>query len=207
MAVEARRGCGYRKIGGLYLCSDAPNRPCCRFPFELDICPVCNQGVKQSRNVQWFTPNPWIKGPCKFSNLPCSIKHNLPVSEKALLIWIGLKYYATPDHFLDEAKRMGISRRIKTVPRGFKLGETKVFFAHPACAFPQSNGDIDYLPGVFAMVVPRRIELLITEDPTEKMQRQLKDPRISPVIVPEHDPDHYQTGGPKAASFEEMWNG
>lgn len=206
MAIEARRGCGYRKIGGLYLCADAPGKHCCRFPFELEVCPVCNQGVKQSRNVTWFTPNPWIKGACKLPGVACLLQNRLKLSEKSILIWIGAKFYATPDHFLDEARRMGISRRIKTVPRGFKLGETKVFFAHRNCAFTHHDKLVEYGPGVFAMVVPTRIELLITEKPTEKQQRQLKDTRITPVVVPEHDPDHYQTNAPEP-DFQEMWNG
>lgn len=204
MAVEAKRGCGYRKVGGLYLCSNAPDTPCCRFPFELKICPVCNQGVKQSRNVQWFDPGPFLaeKGGCKIDFSRCPIEHTLRPN-KAILIWIGAKFYATPEHFLDEAKRMGISRRVKSIPRGFELGKTEVFFAHPHCFLGSEKG---FAPGVFAMVKNIKFELIVTEKPTEKMLRKLKDTRIMPVIVPEHDPDHYY-GVDDDPSFEEIWNG
>ena len=42
------------------------------------------------------------------------------------LIWVGGGYYSL-EQFLDEAKRMGISRRISRVPRGLKIGESRVY--------------------------------------------------------------------------------
>lgn len=35
MAIEPRRGCGYRKMGGLYLVADALGEVCHRLPFPL----------------------------------------------------------------------------------------------------------------------------------------------------------------------------
>lgn len=35
MAVEARRGCGYRKAGGLYLVASGMGSPCHRLPIPL----------------------------------------------------------------------------------------------------------------------------------------------------------------------------
>jgi hypothetical protein len=125
---------------------------------------------------------------------------------KALLIWIGAKYYGTPDHFLDEARRMGISRRVKAIPRGFKLGETQVFFAHPNCAFPTADGRVEYGPGVFAMVVPTSFELIVTDNPTPKQKKRLEDTRITPVVVPAWDQDH-NLNTIEDPDFEELWNG
>jgi hypothetical protein len=195
MAVEARRGCGYRKIGALYMCANGPSAHCCKFPFPLHICPVCNQGVKQSRNVQWFEPGPFMQGECKlnggFSYNPPMCRFRRGETEKSLLIWIGAKFYGTPESFLEEARRMGISRRVKSIPRGFELGKTQVFFAHPNCAFSTADGGMEYGPGVFAMVVPTRFELIVTDNPTPKQKKRLEDERITPVVVPDFDMDHH----------------
>jgi hypothetical protein len=206
MAIEPRRGCGYRKIGGLYMCAPSPNLSCCRFPFKLHICPTCNQGIKQSRAPQWFNPAPFMLEQCQFYQPMCPHRHGWLAGERALLIWIGEKYYGSPDHFLDEAKRMGISRRIKSIPRGFVLGETKVFFAHPHCTFTTADGGVEYGPGCFGMVIPTRFELIVTDKPTPKQKKRLEDERIFPVEVPANDPDHnYHTV--EDPDFEEIWNG
>ena len=40
MAVEAARGCGWRKVGGLYLCSPPGiHVQCDRLPYDLKVCP------------------------------------------------------------------------------------------------------------------------------------------------------------------------
>ena len=46
------------------------------------------------------------------------------------LIWVGEKFYPTPQDFCAEAEKMGISRRIPAVPNDFVLGETWVWLAH-----------------------------------------------------------------------------
>lgn len=50
---------------------------------------------------------------------------------KAGLMWVGEKFYKTPEVFVAEGVTMGFSKRIKAVPRGFKVGETYVLLAHP----------------------------------------------------------------------------
>ena len=35
MAIEAPRGCGYRKVGGLYMCGGGIPIHCDRLPYEL----------------------------------------------------------------------------------------------------------------------------------------------------------------------------
>lgn len=67
MAVEARRGCGFRKVGGLYMVSGALSSPCERLPLELHVCPVCNAGIKQTRAWQWIKPP---AAPLRGSQLP-----------------------------------------------------------------------------------------------------------------------------------------
>jgi len=46
MAVEPKRGCGYRKIGGLCLVSGGGGMPCDRLPMVLDVCPACSHGFR-----------------------------------------------------------------------------------------------------------------------------------------------------------------
>src|SRR6516162_7484212 len=65
MAVEARRGCGYRKVGGLYLVSGILSEPCHRLPLELHVCATCGQGVKQTRGWTWVQADKLFGGGCK----------------------------------------------------------------------------------------------------------------------------------------------
>jgi len=53
MAVEAKRGCRFRKIGGTYLVSDRGGVICDRLPIPLDICPTCGHGIHASRGWTW----------------------------------------------------------------------------------------------------------------------------------------------------------
>jgi hypothetical protein len=135
----------------------------------------------------------------------CTFQNQLE-EEKGLLIWIGAKYYATPEHFTDEARRMGISRRLKAIPRGFELGKTQVFFAHPNCTFTDHYGGSYTAPGVFSMCTPTRFEMIVTDNPTPKQRRRLEDERITPVAVPEFDQDHH-IHTVEEPDFEELWNG
>lgn len=139
MAVEPRRGCGYRKVGGLYMVSGGLSSPCVRLPLELHVCPTCQAGIKQSRAWTWVKARALLAGgdPCRVITKQGECAHcplspaNLP--ETAGLLWIGEKFYPTADDFMREAHTLGVSRRIPAVPRNFKLGQTWVLIAHP-CA-------------------------------------------------------------------------
>jgi hypothetical protein len=191
MAVEAARGCGYRKVGGLYLCSDPPDSVCCRFPIPLEICPTCSQGVKQSRGWTWLNIKPFIKDQCINARWGCilSIIEHLP--DQVGLIWVGEKFYARPIDFLEEAQRLGISRKLKFVPRGFKLGETRVCFAHPKATLKtNAEGKIEFVAGIIAIVTPDRWETIITETQAKYGSYKHQRDDVNPIIVPDHDPDH-----------------
>ena len=124
MAVEPKRGCGYRKAGGLYLVCDEPGMPCCQMPILLHVCPTCSQGIKQARGWQWIDPRPFVPGSCSRADPTCPLANPARMGDRVGLIWIGTQFYPTPEHFTVEAERLGISRRIKTIPRGFKVGKT-----------------------------------------------------------------------------------
>ena len=63
MAVEAKRGCGYRKVNGTYLVGNAAGVPCDRLPLILEVCPTCSHGIKQSRGWTWVEPGALVGGP------------------------------------------------------------------------------------------------------------------------------------------------
>jgi hypothetical protein len=135
---------------------------------------------------------------------PCPLAEPKTLGDKVGLLWIGAEYYATPQDFLAEAHKMGVSRRIKAVPRGFKVGEHWVFLAHPRLKqvnVVEGYGDdaqakVEYIAGVFQVFKPTGIEKIVTDVQAKdhaEMQK-LRDAGITPVIVPADDPDHMARG-------------
>jgi hypothetical protein len=235
MAVEARRGCGYRKVGGLYLVSSGQGVSCDRLPIRLDVCPVCSHGFKQSRGWTWVDLFGLVGGnhygldavrvsdvltgtiaEC-MDDAQCPLCHNVKQIGKAGLLWIGEKFYKTPGEFDREGEQLGFSRRVSAIPRGFKVGETWVMIAHSktvadgfACehcgwAGPfatQHNSDgtcthfaeRKYVPGIFTLWRPSRIEKILKESQRESDEvKKLVEQGITPVFVPDDDPDHQGT--------------
>lgn len=193
MAVEAKRGCGYRKVGGIYLVGEGEGIACCKLPIELHVCPTCSGGIKQTRGWTWIDPRPWLAAQCS-SPLEsiCAAAHPEALGEKVGLLWIGTAFYKLPGDFLKEAREQGISRRIASVPRGFKVGEHYVFFAHPKVF---KVGEEEWRPGVFRIFKPSRIEKIVTESMARDQEAmdKLAKQGITPVVVPDDDPDHQGT--------------
>lgn len=197
MAIEGRRGCGYRKVGGIYLVGELEGRPCGRLPIPLTTCPCCGEGIKQSRGWTWVDPGKLLsRAPACTSDAcgGCPMQSPESLGDDAGLIWIGAQFYPTVGHFLQEARAMGISRRVSGIPRGFKVGEHYVLLAHPKAAFtfdPVAGTRVE-CGGVFYIWKPQHIEQIITEsqsldgDFMDGLERQ----GITPVVVPDDDPDH-----------------
>jgi hypothetical protein len=198
MASEARRGCGYRKAGALYLTGEAAGTPCCKLPILLHVCPTCNGGIKQTRGWQWLDPKPWLKDTrcTRFrGELTCALARPEIMGDRVGLLWIGAEYYKAPMDFTREAQELGVSRRIKAVPRGFKAGEHYVWLAHPRVKrIIREDGEPsdDWIGGVFHVFLPNRIEKIVTESEfaNEDAMAKLRDSGITPVAVPDNDPDH-----------------
>ena len=127
---EGKRGCGYRKTGGLYLMSYENLFSCGRLPIPLDVCPTCGHGFKPARGWTWVDAHAIAEvakdKPCDNKRCgSCAVQRMIEGKiQRAGLIWIGEKYYPTTLEFQLEAAEMGISRRITVIPRGFKVGET-----------------------------------------------------------------------------------
>jgi hypothetical protein len=197
MAVEAKRGCGYRKVNGLYLVGEKGGIGCCKMPILLKTCPCCGHGVKQSRGWTWIDPKEWLKGECSAgdtSRIICPAADPARFGEKVGLLWVGAAFYKTPGAFISECETLGVSRRIKAVPRGFKVGEHWVFLAHPKVGTEVDpiTGDVKDIPGIFKIFRPTRIEKIITESMAkdEEAMKRLEAQGVTPVIVPDNDKDH-----------------
>jgi hypothetical protein len=229
MAVEAKRGCGYRKVGGLYLVGGGIGVPCDRLPIPLTVCPCCGQGIKQSRGWTWVDVNKLVEGPHQINKSDfqliggsevrgcwsepclemekCILCGHPETLGKAGLLWIGAQFYKTPEEFIVEGRALGFSRRIRTVPRGFKSGETWVLLAHPnAIETWETDTDADveqnfpltgapqkqvFKPGIFYLWRPERLEKIVSE--SERGSEEIQDLEkrgITPVFVPDDDADH-----------------
>ena len=205
-AVENKRGCGYRKVGGTYLVSEGETASCDRLPIALDVCPVCSHGFKQARGWTWVDLFGLVGGnhADEGNEADCVCEYYCPLCRhvkkvgKAGLLWIGEKFYKTPLEFMREGKSMGFSRRIKALPRGFKVGETWVLLAHPKVIRTTEviEGELieqreKWLPGIFTLWLPSRIERIMKESERDGEEaKKLIEQGITIVYVPDNDPDH-----------------
>ncbi len=72
------------------------------------------------------------------------------------LMWVGSIYYPTADVYIEEAKRLGVCKRMGKLPHSLVPGKSKVFLAHD-----------DGLNGegfIFGYFIPERIEYLIPDE-------------------------------------------
>jgi hypothetical protein len=217
MAVEPRRGCGYRKVGGYYLVGGGLSAPCDRMPYPLDRCRTCGGGVKFTRGHTWLQPDFFpVHELCKdYSPCPvCAVAPHVDGFGPHLLLWIGRAHYS-PESYLAESHRLGVSRRLSAVPKGLVLGETWVLLAHldavpPAseactvCNFregehlPGAPADVCATyqrpkpsPGIFCAFIPRAVELVLKQsDATEERVEKERKRGVTVVAVPDDDPDH-----------------
>lgn len=198
-SVESARGCGYRKGGGIYLVSGGLSEPCPKLPIELHKCRTCGGGIKQTRGFTWILPDPLLDpGPhgSKEHDRVCPLGERMTIDhwehlERAGLIWIGAKFYSTPEKFMQEALSMGVSRRISQVPRDFKVGETWIALAHPRaipgecehgapasqvcskCPGGWSKGE--WRGGVVTFFKPVAMEYIVKGDETEEDLDRLEE--------------------------------
>jgi hypothetical protein len=214
---EEARGCGYRHSGkdgvGIYLMGDGIFEVCERLPFPVGTCPCCGQGTKFSRGFTWITPTklfaPALEPRCALVGRPgyassFTGRHNhmtclmcTPPLKRHGLMWVGEKFYTTGS-FLQEAVTRGISKRIATFPKGFKVGETMVYLAHKK-AIPTEK---DSQPAVFTVFEPNRLELVVdTTNPDDLPKRALSiaEKLGDKVRIVKIEPIYQQQSLPKEA--------
>jgi len=197
--MEPKRGCGYRKVGALYLVGTGLAESCDRMPYNLTVCPVCGAGIKFSRGFSWvsrklFGTDCQGDSPCHYSDCPLCIVEGR--DDKLGLMWVGKKFYS-PSSFIEEAMRLGVSKRIAAVPKDLKLGKTWVLLAHPEAGRKpreEKTGSLfkewEPCPAIFYAFKPQRIEKLIRKsDATAEEIEKLEKRGITPVVVSdEYDP-------------------
>jgi len=213
MAIEEIRHCGYRKVGGTYLVGGLVSHICDRLPMLLEPCPLCGQGFSFNRGVTKF--DAYLRFGFHRDCLCSDCNVCQPPAGISFIMWVGKSHYKTPGLLLEEAHRLGISRRIASIPNDLELGRTVIYLAHreavngdpPAASQGEAvlNGNhLDYQPrmfeteqkpepkpGIFAAFVPWLIERLVWQrDATEERLEKWRERGITPVIVPNGDIDH-----------------
>lgn len=160
--VERERGCGYRKSGGIYLVTGVTSGSCGKLPYPLSVCPCCGGGVKFSRGFTWITSDLFTGLSCLFEKNGCGNCVLNQEGEGLGLMWVGERYYHSPQDFQREAGTMGISKRISQVPHKFKVGKTWIALAHiKAISFINPDQSVTFTPGVFMLFRPTAIEYIV----------------------------------------------
>lgn len=166
---EQARGCGYRKPAkdgvGIYLVGPAFGIRCGRLPLPLGVCPVCSCGIKPSRSWTWIEPRKLFSGAPECQMVSCGVcpaGAAMPEGRHGLL-WVGEGFYKTPEDFRREAGRMGISRKLSALPKGFELGTTWVFLAHRH-AVDGEHIEAPRTAGVFSVFKPTHVDLVIADE-------------------------------------------
>lgn len=207
MSVEPKRGCGYRKVGALYLCGSGITISCDKLPFLIEYCPVCGSGIKFTQSFTWID---WMKfagehHPMMICRCPkvCPVCHPEGKPRPYGLMWVGEASY-TPQHFVKEALEMGVSKKIPFIPKELKLGETIVLLAHKkgilkglkeVVESKSNHVDIhheqEYSPTIFYCFKPTTVEMLVWQSElTDERKEELKKRGITPIPIPDGDIDH-----------------
>ena len=195
LLVEKARGCGYRKGGGLYLRADSLSEKCCRLPHILHVCPTCGEGFRPSRAPRVVNPREIFESPedsrRDWSDCGACVLAPGNMMDKAILIWIGSKYYPTSMDYLRECNEMGISRRITSVPKDFELGNTYVLLAHHKVIIQSPdihNGNLETLKpptdkAIFMVFKPERIEYVCKGSESSEELDAITRRGLSPIRV------------------------
>lgn len=188
--TDQQRGCGWRKTGGLYLIGDGPSIACGRLPIALTVCPCCGHGFKPTRGFTWVNADQLIeasKGDCDTGNCSyCPIGSMISQGiGRAGLLWIGEEFYKTPMDFSMEAAKMGISRRISTIPNDFKIGETWILLAHRKAILKavEFGKEPEYTAGIFLIFKPSRIEVICDGTESDDLIESYLRRGLSPVKI------------------------
>jgi hypothetical protein len=186
-------------MGGMYIEGMGRAVPCDRLPFNIERCPICDQGIKFSRGFTWIH---WyryagIHDPCKckMPNCPiCKPRETYLVEidvdkykqqpVKYGLMWVGKKYY-TPESFMDEAYTLGVCKRIATIPKEIELDQTWILLAHQEAGIRQNDkGKDEKCSAVFYAFRPHRIIKIINKKQAKDKQylENLAKRGITPLV-------------------------
>lgn len=213
-AYEPIRGCGYRKVHGLYLVSPGMATACDRLPLPLTACECCGTIPRFNRSISRFNLSKYagMHEPCICSPY-CSICRPFPDDPPAFLMWVGKKYY-TMESFHREAVSMGVSKRIPFIPVEFQLGRSWILFAYQD-ALETVTGisprKVKKQDAIFLAVRPQRIEYLLWEsEATPEELSRLIEQGITPIVIPNDGDAHKNSRKKDEESFgkelTDFWN-
>ncbi len=200
--VEKKRGCGFRKNGGLYLMGSTDFTVyCCKLPFPLTTCRCCGQGIKFTPGFSWISADLFNVTSCSShsndSNLrftdrdakSCNLIDMYLHSTQLGLMWVGESFYETPAHFTREAGQIGISKRIARIPLEAKPGKTWIALAHRKAIARPNFEDLTksiYLPGIFMLFKLQSIQYVVNGRETVEELERLEKRGVELVnVIPE----------------------
>jgi hypothetical protein len=154
--------------------------------------------IAPSRGFTWINPSGlWNWREIKCGKSETGICENCAMNsiskmDHVGLLFVGEKFYPTPQDFDKESRALGISRRLPHdhLPRGFKVGEDFIMLAHRKGVVKPSvdTGEMfDYAPAVFRVFRPDRIECVVTGDESDDYIEALTERGITPVIVKKNE--------------------
>lgn len=189
---EKRRGCGYRQKGGLYFVSGRGSNPCGKLPIELTVCPCCGAGIEFNRGYSWVSSALIQDAPCYSSRCQATgeggtiqlgcFPFSSPLIKRYGLMWVGEKFYKTPEFFTKESVLQGISKRLPFVPKDFAVGVDWVLLAHAKTPFNDPNGT-ELKPGIFMALCPERIEYVVKGTESDEELQAMAERGITLVEV------------------------
>jgi hypothetical protein len=188
---EPQRGCGFRKQGGLYLVAPyGSSFTCGKLPVPLEICPTCSGGIKPSRGWTWVDADKLLaQKKCLAGARHCEF---CPVGAntygRAGLLWIGSKFYPTPEDFINEAIDQGISRRIPAVPKDFVLGTTVLLAHREAIVYTDESDFVVKIPAVFSLFTPKAVEYVVRDSDSDDVIQNYLERGITPVRITNSEP-------------------
>lgn len=166
--------------------------PCGKLPIELTVCPCCGAGIEFNRGYSWVSSTLIKDAPCQSSRcqgaegqgvnpLGCFPFNSTHIRRYGLM-WVGEKFYKTPEFFSKETLLQGISKRLPFVPKDFAIGVDWVLLAHAKTSFAGPEGT-ELKPGIFMAFCPERIEYVVKGTETQDELQAMADRGITLVDV------------------------
>lgn len=164
-------------------------------PYVVSICPACGNGVRPARGWTWIRSSALFGPGANRHGEPvhdraCPLTHPVLMGGKSGLLWIGERYYPSPADFSQEAQALGVSRRIRVVPRGFEIGKTWVLLAHGKGHAEVGEQGIRLHRAVVFVFQPTSVEYVVTGRESEAELTDLQRKGVNPVrVVPVKEDD------------------
>lgn len=230
---ETERGCGFRKIGGVYLVCEGGSLPCDALPVEMGPCECCDFTVNQARSMQpihagylaallkghvchdpfacpicWYATKypelkaeigrlrarlaiPWENKTAEMREGDADVVEALKDLEakfpKVFYLMFVSKEFYTPESFVKEARKQGISKRVaaNSLPKGFVVGKDWVFLAHGETPIYKAGAinEVRKATAIFYAFKPERLELVLWKGTDNQLIRDYEDAGYTVVLL------------------------